>query len=354
MIERGTGNLLTADVDALVNPVNTVGVMGKGLALQFKKAFPEGFREYEAACKRDEVVVGRMHVVQRLMRPRLIFNFPTKKHWRQPSKLEYIRDGLVDLAAQIRALKVASIAVPPLGCGNGGLAWRDVRPRIEAALGSLGEVRVVLFEPAGAPAASAIVDRRRRPAMTPSRALLLASMNAYAQTGFDSRLSLLELQKLAYFLQAAGEPLRLDYKPHHYGPYADNLRKALRNIEGHFTSGLGDGRDRPDTPIKLLPGALEQALAVVESRDDSRQRLDRVARLIERYETPFGMELLATVHWALTHGRRPDDLSAIVEEVQRWNQRKRDMFKPAQIRCAWERLREQGWDRSPADRRGTI
>lgn len=102
-IERGQGNLLTADVDALVNTVNTVGVMGKGLALQFKKAFPEAFREYEAACKANGVEPGRMHVVQRLASPRFIVNFPTKKHWRQPSKVVYVRDGLRDLGDGARS-----------------------------------------------------------------------------------------------------------------------------------------------------------------------------------------------------------------------------------------------------------
>jgi O-acetyl-ADP-ribose deacetylase (regulator of RNase III) len=154
-ITRATGNLLTADVDALVNPVNTVGVMGKGLALQFKKAFPECFAEYEAACERGEIAVGRMHVVARLMAPRYIINFPTKQHWRQRSRLEYVRDGLRDLVVQLRALQIRSIAVPPLGCGNGGLAWGEVEPLIVEALSSLNDVQVLLFEPGGAPRAAA-------------------------------------------------------------------------------------------------------------------------------------------------------------------------------------------------------
>jgi O-acetyl-ADP-ribose deacetylase (regulator of RNase III) len=149
-IERGQGNLLTAQVDALVNPVNTVGVMGKGLALQFKNAFPENFTSYERACKAGEIVIGRMHIVRRLASPRFIINFPTKKNWRQPSKVEYVRDGLRDLVAQIRALGITSIAVPSLGCGNGGLDWSDVKPLIVDALADLPDVRVILFEPAEA------------------------------------------------------------------------------------------------------------------------------------------------------------------------------------------------------------
>jgi O-acetyl-ADP-ribose deacetylase (regulator of RNase III) len=152
-IERGQGNLLAAEVDALVNTVNTVGVMGKGLALQFKKAFPENLAAYERACKAGEVVTGRMHVVTRLSSPKFIINFPTKQHWRQPSKLEYVRDGLRDLTAQVRALGIESIAIPALGCGNGGLDWTDVRPLIVEAFATLPEVRVLLFEPEGGPSA---------------------------------------------------------------------------------------------------------------------------------------------------------------------------------------------------------
>jgi O-acetyl-ADP-ribose deacetylase (regulator of RNase III) len=146
-IERGRGDLLEAKVDALVNPVNTVGVMGKGLALEFKRAFPDNFRAYAAACKRGEVVIGRMHVTQRLSPPRFIINFPTKDHWRSPSKLDYVRAGLVDLVAQIRSLEIESVAMPALGCGLGQLAWDEVKPLIHEALGGLNGVRVLLFEP---------------------------------------------------------------------------------------------------------------------------------------------------------------------------------------------------------------
>jgi O-acetyl-ADP-ribose deacetylase (regulator of RNase III) len=149
-IVRGEGDLLAAEVDALVNPVNTAGVMGKGLALQFKAAFPDNFAAYERACKAGELVTGRMHVVHRPAPPRIIINFPTKKHWRQPSRREYVRDGLVDLVAQVRELGIGSVAVPALGCGHGGLDWSDVRPLIEQAFAAVPAVRVVLFEPTDA------------------------------------------------------------------------------------------------------------------------------------------------------------------------------------------------------------
>jgi O-acetyl-ADP-ribose deacetylase (regulator of RNase III) len=342
-IERGQGSLLAADVDALVNTVNTEGVMGKGLALQFKKAFPEAFTSYERACKAGEVEVGRMHVVKRLASPRFIINFPTKKHWRRPSRLEYIDAGLSDLVECISALGIRSIAVPPLGCGNGGLDWADVRPRIERAFAEIPDVHVVLFEPAGAPTADEIIDRRARPAMTASRAAVLALMGRYNATSYDYRLSLVEVQKLAYFLQVAGEPLRLEFKPHFYGPYADNLRKALRNIEGHYTRGLADGQNSPETQLEILPGALEEAEAQLVDQPDVRARLERVARLIEGFETPFGMELLGTVHWVMSHSPAVSELPCVVAEVQGWSVRKRSQMKAGHIEAAWKRLRAQGW-----------
>lgn len=345
-IEPGKGNLLVADVDALVNPVNTDGVMGKGLALQFKKAFPENFASYERACKSGELATGRVHVVRRLASPPFIFNFPTKRHWRQASKLEYVRDGLRDLVRHVKELGVQSIAVPPLGCGNGGLDWHDVKPLIVEAFASAPSVRVVLFEPSEALAADQIVDRRAKPAMTPARAALLSLMGKYHETEYDYRLSLVEVQKLAYFLQEAGEPLRLEFSPHYYGPYADNLRKALRNIEGHYTRGMADGRNSPETPLELLPGSIEAANAFLANEPDTLARLARVSALIEGFETPFGMELLSTVHWVAHHGADVNDLERVVAGVHAWSDRKRSKMKDGHIRAAWTRLQEQGWTRA--------
>lgn len=342
-IERGRGNLLEADVDALVNTVNTEGVMGKGLALQFKKAFPENFASYERDCAKGEVTPGRMHVVQRLASPRYIFNFPTKKHWRQPSKLEYIRDGLANLVFHVNKLGVRSIAIPPLGCGNGGLAWADVRPLIFAAFEQVPDVRVLLFEPSDAPSPDKVIDRRATPTMTPGRAAVLALMGQYVETEYDYRLSLVEVQKLAYFLQEAGEALRLDYRAHHHGPYADNLRKALRNMEGHYTRGIGDGRNAPETPLELLPGAVDSAREYLQTRPETHARLERVARLIEGFETPFGMELLATVHWVMRHDANGGGVDVVIAKVHGWSARKKSQMKPGHVRAAWSRLHEQGW-----------
>jgi len=149
MIEEIRGNLLEADVEAIVNAVNTVGVMGKGIALQFKQAWPENFKAYAKACKLGEVVPGHMFIFELdgLVNPRFIINFPTKRHWRQRSRLDDIEYGLAALVDEIRRRDIHSVAVPPLGCGNGGLDWAVVRLMIEQAFSTLPDVHVLLYEP---------------------------------------------------------------------------------------------------------------------------------------------------------------------------------------------------------------
>lgn len=346
MIKFVTGNLFDAKVDALVNTVNTAGVMGKGLALQFKKAFPANSKAYEAGCKQGAVQIGKMFVFDAggIVLPRYIINFPTKKHWRSPSKLEYVEQGLADLIEVIRDRQIRSIAIPPLGAGLGGLDWIKVRALIERTLSTLTDIEVLVFEPNGAPPAEEMRNETKKPKMTAGRAAVLALMSRYLVPGYDYRLSLLEVQKLAYFLQVAGEPLRLNYQAHHYGPYADNLRHVLHHIEGHYVRGFGDGQNKPETPLELMEGAAAEAEAFLASNGDSETRLRRVADLIEGYETPLGMELLSTVHWVATHNEdaaRSDE--STLTAVRAWNTRKAATMKPEQVRTAWSHLRATGW-----------
>ncbi len=346
MIERVTGNLLEADVEALVNTVNTVGVMGKGIALQFKKAFPEVFKAYKRACDAGEVTPGRMfiHDLGGLSRPRYIIHFPTKRHWRGRSKIEDICSGLAALAADIARLGIRSIAVPPLGCGHGGLNWAEVYPLIEAALGPLPDVQILVYEPAGTPAPERMPDRTERPNMTPGRAAVLGLMRRYQYPGSDYLLSLLEIHKLAYFAQTAGVPLNLEFKKGPYGPYADAIRHVLHRIEGHFVQGFGDGRNKPGTPIRLLPDAADEAEAFLAERRELHQPFERVARLIEGFETPYGLELLSSVHWVATQElEQRASLDVVVTKVHGWNPRKRRLMRAEHIRTALDRLRDESW-----------
>lgn len=345
MIQEGHGNLLQADAEALVNTVNTVGYMGRGIALQFKQAFPDNFAAYAHAVKKGEVQPGRIHVFRTglLSNPRFILNFPTKRHWRGRSRFEDIDSGLAALAEQIRKLEIRSIAVPPLGCGNGGLDWREVRPRIVAAFEKMPDVLVLLFAPRGAPVADEMPIGTRRPAMTASRALLVKLMEQYAKLAY--RLTLLEIQKLAYFLQEAGEPLKLRYEPGHYGPFATNLNKALERMEGHLIRGYGDSQ-KPDAEIGLLNGAVTEADAFLGTQIASKERLERVRELIEGFETPYGMELLSTVHWVAKRDDTVRSAADAARSVDRWNERKRNkrkMFPEARVRVAWKQLEDLGW-----------
>ena len=342
MIRFTKGDLLRADVDALVNTVNCVGIMGRGVALQFKKAFPSNFEEYKTACDQGEVVPGRMFITERhtLSGPRFIINFPTKRHWKGKSRIEDIETGLDALRSEIQSRAIKSIAIPPLGAGLGGLNWVDVRARIEQRLGDLG-IDIVVYEPGEAPDAAVMARTTEPPAMTVGRATLVTLIHRYLAGLLDPFITLIELQKLMYFMQEAGQPLRLNYQKHFYGPYADNLRHVLNQIEGHLVSGYADGGDSPTKQIELVPGAYVEATGFLSADEEAQQRFGRVSTLVEGFESPFGLELLATVHWLIRHqGVRSRDEAVV--QTHLWNDRKK-RFSPRQIGLAYDHLMKNGW-----------
>ncbi len=343
MIEFVTGNILNADVDALVNTVNCVGVMGRGVALQFKKSYPENFAQYEAACERGEVRPGAMFVtVTGIFPPRFIINFPTKRHWKGKSRLADIQSGLVALVAEVRSRVIQSIALPPLGCGLGGLEWDAVRPLILSAFEALPDVRVVVYEPVGAPAASEMAKQSVTPNMTVGRAALVGLMSQYLGAVLDPFVTLLEVHKLMYFMQEAGEELKLKFVKGPYGPYAENLRHVLNLIEGHFITGYGDAGDDPEKPLEVTSDATHNAATFLETHVETLARFKRVVQLIAGFATPYGMELLATVHWvARRESVRTADGAVIA--VHSWNERKSKMFPDKHIRLAWQELESRGW-----------
>jgi O-acetyl-ADP-ribose deacetylase (regulator of RNase III) len=271
---------------------------GAALALQFKQAYPGNFRAYETACRRGDMHLGRMFTYEtgQLDGPRLVINFPTKGHWRSKSKLSDIEAGLASLRDLILERHIESIAIPPLGCGNGGLDWNDVRPLIVAALGDLPGVRVMVYPPQEAPPAQSMPVRTRRPRMTPGRAALLAMLGRYVrltqaeEPATAEGASLLEIQKLMYFLQERGQPLQLDYVKGRYGPYAENLNHALEPLEGHYVRGYGDRSDYvlKLNPITLMPGAVDEARDWIEQYPDegTADRIGTVAELVTGRATP--------------------------------------------------------------------
>lgn len=352
MISEARGNLLEADVDALVNTVNTVGVMGKGIALQFKRAYPTMFKDYARLAKSGDLALGRMHVweVGGLDGPRFIINFPTKGHWRSSSKIGDIDAGLEDLAKVIVELGIQSIAVPPLGCGHGGLQWHQVEPLIHKRLGQLTDVDVRVYPPVGAPSASEMVTTGTAPRMTAGRAALVEMVNRYSEFAVDG-VTPIEAQKLMYFLQAAGEPLRLRFERHYYGPYADNLRAVLRDVEGHYLSGFGDGSQSVESsePIRVLKLGHEAAATEMASHRDTAQRIDDVMELISGWESSYALELLSTVHWLLTEDPGLEQVpDRMVATVHAWSPRKQRMFPDRHVRTALATLADRGWSQPSA------
>jgi O-acetyl-ADP-ribose deacetylase (regulator of RNase III) len=350
MIKFTTGNLLEAKADVLVNTVNTVGVMGKGIALMFKERFPENFRLYAAACKAQQVRTGEMFVTQvgELDGPSWIVNFPTKQHWRSPSQLVWVVDGLKDLRRFLQEKKVSSVAIPPLGAGNGGLDWRKVKPEIEAALGDL-DINILVFEPTEK--YHNVEKKSGVEKLTPARALIAELVRRYWVMGMEC--SLLEIQKLAWFLERTIEkfnpgtnPLNLQFAAHTYGPYANRLDHLLNNLDGsylHCNKRISDA-----DPLEVIwfdekRKDFLQAYLKSEARE-YQEALESTSALIDGFESPFGMELLATVDWLLAKEGVEPNIQALREGLLNWRggdraaERKTRLFDNNALSIALDRL----------------
>ncbi|AZE86068.1 ADP-ribose 1-phosphate phophatase-like protein [Pseudomonas orientalis] len=357
MIRFTQGNLLEANTEVLVNTVNTVGVMGKGIALMFKERFAENYRVYAAACKAGEVETGKVHVtaVNELDGPRWIVNFPTKRHWRSPSQMAWITEGLHDLRRFLIENHVKSVAVPPLGAGNGGLKWPDVREQIEDVLSDL-DVDVLVFEPSNQ--YLNVAKRSGVEQLTPARALIAELVRRYWVLGMEC--SLLEIQKLAWFLERAIEkrpglknPLDLKFVAHKYGPYANRLEHLLNNLDGsylHCDKRISDAENSDVIWFDQDRRAFLQTYLRTEAKEYS-QALELTAELIDGFESPFGMELLATVDWLLTQEDVAPTVPALREALKRWNggvaaaARKNKLFDDQALDIALKRLTSSSFSR---------
>jgi len=350
MITFTQGNLLEARAEALVNTVNTVGVMGKGIALMFKERFAENYRRYAAACKAKEVRTGKMFVteVNELDGPRWIVNFPTKQHWRGNSKIEWIIQGLQDLRSFIIENEVKSIAIPPLGAGNSGLDWAEVRLHIEAELANL-DSQIIVFEPTQK--YQNVAKRTGAEKLTPARALIAELVRRYWVLGMEC--SFLEIQKLAWFLERNIErhnpdknPLDLQFMAHKYGPYANRLNHLLNSLDGsylHSDKRIGDA-----DPLDVIWFDDERRTFVQTYLQSEAKEylpaLEATAALIDGFESPFGMELLATVDWLLTKEDVAPTVPALREGLRRWREggdaakRKARLFDDRALGIALDRL----------------
>ena len=353
MLTFTQGNLLDSDAEALVNTVNTVGVMGKGIALMFKEAFPENFRAYQIACKNKEFDVGRVFVTERIDLvggPRWIVNFPTKKHWRNPSRLEWIRSGLEDLRVHIIAKDIRSIALPPLGAGNGGLEWSAVKPLIVEAFEGLDQLCVSVYEPT--PRYQNVAKKVGVEKLTPARAIAAELVRAYTVLGFEC--TLLEVHKLVYFIQRSlarlgiEDPTRLSFGENRFGPFAQNLNHLLNSLDGsylHSSKRIADAG-----PLDLIwfedsKNDILKAYLASEAKMYT-PALGMTSCIIDGLKSPLGLEVLATVDWLLQRHESLSSVPSIKQRLKTWlgggdaAERKLRLFTDELIELSIERLRD--------------
>lgn len=335
-----TGNLLDAHTQALVNTVNTVGIMGKGIALQFKERFPANFKIYQQACKEGEVEIGKMLVVKEntLQGEYLIINFPTKKEWFKKSQYSFIEEGLKDLAKKIIDYKIKSIAIPPLGCGNGGLKWNKVKDLITQYLGNLEEVDIQIFEPNNKVKEVLQKENSKKPVeLTPARAMLLYAL--FRLEKFGETATVFAANKLAYFLQQSGENLKLQFVPYTYGPYSHAVEKVLYALNGKYLKGLEQMDAKPFEPILLNWDLYNEVEVFVNTKLDpaQKERLNNVFKFIDGFETTFSLEILSSTHYLLDKYPK-DSINEIYSKIQDWNDRKRILIKKEHVCIAFDHL----------------
>lgn len=342
MIQLVTGNILESKAEALVNTVNTVGVMGKGIALQFKNQFPHNFKVYKQACKDKALSVGQLLVTEEeslLTGKKVIINFPTKTHWRLPSEYDYISQGLEALVKTIQKRGIRSIAIPPLGSGNGGLDWNKVKPMIIEAVQEL-DCEVYIYEPSNA---IREVMKKERVRLTPARAMLLSVLYELVRNGeFVSEFA---AEKVAYFLQrfGAAEAFKLDYKPNFYGPYSGKVRHVLYYLNGSYIMGYQSKDKRPFEELSLLMDAEPEVDAYLKQsgHEHYQEIVSKTKNFLKGYYSPFGLELLSTIDFIKTE-KQKDQVEDILSELEGWSNRKRTLFaNPKFVQKALQNINQQ-------------
>ncbi len=345
MFHEKTGNIIESQAEALVNTVNTVGVMGKGIALQFKKEFPNNFKAYQQACANGLVKIGNMFVfeeVSLLRGKKLIINFPTKTDWRKPSEYDYIEQGLVDLVRIIKEHRPKSIAIPPLGAGNGGLDWSKVRDLIRKYLHEV-DCDVYLYQP-NATIKEALAKERAK--LTPARAMLLAVLFDLVQHGeFVSEFA---CEKICYFLQRFGaeKELKLIFKPGTYGPYSGKVRHLLYALNGSYIAGYSSKDRRPFEPLELIRDSEKDVQTFLEKHPEHNAIVEKTTALLSGYYSNFALELLSSVDF-IAQNEGKCDYETVLYNLRKWNTQKNHLFaKEEFVEKAVQHLKLMGLIRS--------
>jgi O-acetyl-ADP-ribose deacetylase (regulator of RNase III) len=331
MIHYKTGNLLDSEADALVNTVNTMGVMGKGIALQFKNMFPNNFKQYALACKNNALKVGQLLVVEEasfLSGKKMIINFPTKTNWRLPSEYEYIEKGILELVRIIEERKIKSIAIPPLGSGNGGLDWNKVKPILQKYLIDV-DCDVYIYEPS---AAIQEVLKKERVKLTPARAMLLSVLYELVRNGeFVSEFS---AEKIAYFLQRFGakETFKLEFQPNFYGPYSGKVKHVLYYLNGSYIMGYSSKDKKPFEELGLISDAEVEVNRFLNEIENSIHKtiVEKTKNFLKGFYSPFGLELLSTIDFIINE-KKVSNEEDIIKELNNWSDRKKTLFTNSQF-----------------------
>lgn len=324
MIHYTKGNILESEAEALVNTVNTVGVMGKGIALQFKREFPNNFQSYSKACKEGKIDIGQLFVSRDSSissGEKLIINFPTKKDWRKSSEYEYIKAGLLDLQRIISEYGIKSVAIPPLGAGSGGLNWEVVKELIQDYLQNM-PIDIFVYEPT-----NQIKEylKKERVKLTPARALLLYVLYDLVRNGdFVSEFS---SEKVAYFIQKFGGKkfLKLSFQKNFYGPYSGKVRFLLNVLNGSYIMGFSDMNKKPFEPLTLIADGYDEVKNFVESKPELYKVATKTTNFLNGFYSDFGLELLSTIDF-ISQKIDSTDKETIKLELENWSDRKRTLF----------------------------
>lgn len=338
MIHYITGNLLDSDAEALVNTVNTVGVMGKGIALQFKNAFPNNYKKYFEACKNKELNVGQLLVTEEnvLSGKKIIINFPTKTNWRLPSEYKYIEDGLAELVKVIKEKNIKSIAIPPLGAGNGGLDWNKVKLILEKYLSHL-KVEVFIYEPN---ATIKEVLKKERVKLTPARAMLLSVLYDLVRNGeFVSEFA---SEKIAYFLQNFGakDSFKLEFKQNFYGPYSGKVKHVLYYLNGSYIMGYSSKDKKPFEELQIVMESEKEVDEFLSKPENREYKIiaQKTKTFLSGFYSSFGLELLSTIDFIMKEKNITQEKD-IINCLENWSSRKKTMFtNPQFVKIAMNKL----------------
>lgn len=351
MIRYITGNIFDDDAQALVNTVNTEGVMGKGLALQFKERFPENFRVYRLACKEHRLDVGNMLIVDEstIERQLLVINFPTKRSWRKPSEYDYIESGLNSLRTEIISRGIKSVAIPALGSCNGGLDWCRVKQMIVSQLSDI-DCDIRIYEPN-----AMIVEQMKseRVKLTPARAMMLDMM--WDLVSFGEFVSVFAAEKIIYFLQRFGarKVFNIDYSRSFYGPYSSGkIAHVLYYLNGSFIKGMTAMQNKPFQEIWLVKDSQNELSDFLKTPEmsDKLSVLDKTKDFLSGYYDNSSLELLSTVDYLLQNDPRLSNWlnmsdyeveSILSLDIAEWSKRKERMFVGTPyVKMALQHLRE--------------